>query len=116
MAKYITDKQYDFYKNIFKDKITRKTKPNDLWELIHVELLKETTEIRIDLKQAKIRFIINEVTHECLRDRNEIILVSTTGDVREEKYELMLNDVIEYIIDNKLIKIKKPRKKKEKNN
>lgn len=115
MAKYISDKQYEFYKNIFKDKITRKTTPDNLWDLIHVELLNETTEIYIGLKKANIKFTINEVDYSCIRDRNEIIITSDSGNVVNEKYELLINDVINYIIDNKLIKTKKPRKKKEKN-
>jgi hypothetical protein len=115
MAKYISDKQYEFYKNIFKDKITRKTTPDNLWDLIHVELLNETTEIYIDLKKANVKFTINEVDYNCIRDRNEIIIISDSGNVVNEKYELLINDVIDYIIDNKLIKTKKPRKKKEKN-
>ena len=115
MAKYISDRHYEFYKNIFKDKITRKTTPDNLWDLIHVELLNETTEIRIDLKKANIKFTINEVDYKCTRDRNEIIIMSETGNVVDEKYDLLTQDVIDYIIDNKLIKIKKSRKKKEKN-
>lgn len=115
MAKYISDRHYEFYKNIFKDKITRKTTPDNLWDLIHVELLNETTEIYIDLKKANIKFTINEVDYNCIRDRNEIIILSDSGNVVNEKYELLINDVINYIIDNKLIKTKKSRKKKEKN-
>lgn len=115
MAKYISDRHYEFYKNIFKDKITRKTTPNTLWELIYCELLNETAEIKIDLKQAKIKFIINDTNHECSRNRNEIIILSDTGNVVDEKYDLLTQDVIDYIIDNKLVKIKKSRKKKEKN-
>ena len=44
-----------------------------------------------------------------------IKIISETGNVVDEKYDLLTQDVIDYIIDNKLIKIKKSRKNKEKN-
>lgn len=115
MAKYISDKQYDFYKNIFGGKITRKTNFDTLWELIQIELLNDSAEIYVDLKNARIRFVLNDIFYECSRNRNEIIIMSNIGNVIEEKYDLLIFDVVDYIIDNKLIKTKKSRKKKEKN-
>ena len=111
MGKYINEKLYEGFKDHLGNKLVKKTTFEQLWELLYDDVIKDV-EIRIGLKEAKVKFIVQEEEFEFTKNRKDIIIEADNGNVIDEKYDALLNDALEYIIDNKLLKKKKKKDKK----
>lgn len=112
MGKYIEEHVYSAFKDYLQDKLVKKTTLYELWDLIYEDLI-EDAEIKIDLQRAKIFFIINKKEYTISRPRNEILIRNENGSLKEEQYDILINDAINFIIENNLIKKQKKIKKEK---
>ena len=63
---------------------------------------------------AQIKFWVGEIEHKCSRKRSEVLIETDTGDIKEEKYEVLILDALKYMLDNRVFAKKNMKKKKEK--
>lgn len=108
-----------FSEKIYKKylKIIPELKKNEsienLWDIIS-EMYNIDASIYIKKTDAKINFTINETDYTISHDPSEIQTFAPNGNIREENYNLLLKDALEYIILNKLITKKKNKKSRSK--
>ena len=57
---------------------------------------------------------IGEIENKCSRKRSEVLIETDTGDIKEEKYEVLILDALKYMLDNRVFAKKNMKKKKEK--
>lgn len=110
MAKYISSELYKKYSTLIPIEFPRKSTPYELWNLVADNFKIEDTEILVGLKDAYITFKIKGTDCKCIRPSNQIIIINANDDVVEERYELLVIDALEYILNNKFIKKQKKKK------
>ena len=49
-----------------------------------------------------------------IRKRNEVLIETESGDIKDEKYEVLILDALKYMLDNRVFAKKNMKKKKEK--
>lgn len=103
MAKYISPELYTIYKELIPTLVKRKITLTDLWNIVYDYIL-DDAEIKVGLITSTIDFIIKDKKYTCSRPSSEIYMVSPSGDVKEENYNILIKDALEYIINKKLLK------------
>lgn len=103
MAKYISPELYTAYKKLMPNLIKKKITPTDLWDIVYDYILDDAA-IKVGVKIATIEFVIKDKKYTCNRPTSEIYVVSSSGDTKEENYNILINDALNYIIENKLLK------------
>ena len=113
MAKYINSDLNTRFSKLLKVELPKKTTLETLWNQVYDNLLTEA-EITIQKDIAQIRFWVGEIEHKCSRKRNEVLIETDSGDIKDEKYEVLILDALKYMLDNRVFAKKNMKKKKEK--
>ena len=116
MAKYITKNLHKKFSKLIPE-LARKTTPEDLWNTVcdRCEIEGEMTVDTVKTKKAVLEFTVLNKNYRVERDAKEIYPVSNTGDVKDERYDLLILDALEIIAGLKLWRKKERKNKKEKN-
>ena len=104
MAKYISALYFNrFSKHI--ENLQKKTTLEELWNTL---CDKYEIEASISISSdAVIKFTLNGKEYKIMRDRDTVVKMSSNGDAREENYDVLIKSALDYILENKLLKIKK---------
>lgn len=97
---------YKYFAKHIKD-LERGCSVEELWDQA-VDHLGVEGSIAVRKGVAKIVYTVGGIEHECTRPANEV-LVYKGSDLKEEKYELLLNDALSHIVQDKMLDKKKKR-------
>lgn len=103
MSKYISLELYKAYKELMPNQVKRKISLIDLWNKIYDYVL-DDAELKVGLKTATLEFIIKDKKYSCSRPTSKIYVVSSSGDVKKENYNILVQDALEYMMNKKLLK------------
>lgn len=112
MAKYISSELYNYWNKFFPE-LPRKTSVEDLWNIIFDNFLEDAA-IEINQTTATMWFVAkgSDKRYEIVHPRSDIIVEDDDGGTKEERIPLIVNETIEKIVKEKIIK--KPRMKRAK--
>lgn len=116
MAKYITQNLHKKFSKFIPD-LARKTTPEYLWNTVceKCAIEGEMTVDTVKTKKAALIFTVKNKDYRVERDVKEIYPVNDAGDVKDERYDLLILDALEIIAGLKLWRKKERKNKKEKN-
>lgn len=109
-AKFISP---DLYKKslVLLPKLPRKSSIEEVWDLIYDKIGMEA-KIAVTKKSAVLTMLVSGEISTLERDPKEIIVVDKWGNTQEERYDLLLLDGINKILDEQLYLPKNKRSKK----
>ena len=116
MAKYITKTFHQKFSKLIPD-LARKTTTEDLWNAVceKCAIEGEMTVDTVKTKKAVLVFTVKNKEYRVERDAKEIYPINDAGDVKDERYDLLITDALEIIAGLKLWRKKERKNKKEKN-
>lgn len=116
MAKYITKDLHKNFSKLIPD-LAKKTTPEDLWNMVceKCAIEGEITVDTVKTKKAALIFTVKNKEYRVERDVKEIYPVNDAGDVKDERYDLLVIDALEIVAGLKLWRKKERKNKKERN-
>jgi hypothetical protein len=103
MSKYINDEWFRYFEKILS--IPKKTTWQDLWNNLYDNLLDDAW-ITIDNKYAYL-YIVKQEKQYVIKDNTKNVFLVENNNTKEENYDILIKNAIQYIIDNKIIKKRK---------
>ena len=116
MGKYITQELYSKFEKVVPE-LPRKSTLEELWNAVHdkFELDAELVVDKVKTKKATLSFTVKGKEYKVERHAGEIYVTNENGDVRAERYELLIMDALKVLAGLKLWKKSdRTRNKKEK--
>lgn len=112
MAKYITKNLHKKFSKLIPE-LAKKTTPEDLWNMVceKCAIEGEITVDTVKTKKAALVFTVKNKEYCAERSAGEIYVVNEKGDLKDERYDLLILDALEIIAGLKLWR-KKERKKR----
>lgn len=114
MKKEFSEKIYKKYLKLVPE-LKNTVSVENLWNTIS-EMYNIEASIKIGKTIGKIDFTLDNNAYTLTRKTNEIQTFTPSGSIKEENYNLLLKDALEYIVLNKLISKKKTKKNNSKMN
>lgn len=84
--------------------LSKRITPEELWDMT-VDNYGLEGSILVRKGEAKIDFKLNDVSYTCKRPAWEVIIY-IGENIKDEKYDLLLSDALDYIAEHKLLKFK----------
>lgn len=90
--------------------LKRSSSIEDLWDAV-ADAYNTDASVLLSKGTAHITFNINGKTYECIRPSSEI-RIERDGSLKEERYDILLEDALMHIVSNKLIRKKRANARK----